>query len=187
MYNNLDYYKHKEDKVEKLTGPMCKWKDHDENDWKDTYDECSEKNGHKKCDWKHHDKYDWENDHKKCDSKYQDKYVTNGSQTHTHEFLGSTKLASEEEGEEVHNHRFAGVSSEVILVPGGHVHQILVNTDFFDHLHEVGVRTGLQIPVGNGKHVHFAEGNTTFNDGHCHKFQFATLIEAPLLPEEDCP
>lgn len=111
----------------------------------------------------------------------------NSGQSHTHEFLGSTKLAAEEEGEEIHNHRFAGVSSEVILVPGGHVHEILVNTDFFDHLHEVGVRTGLQIPVGNGKHVHFAEGNTTFNDGHCHKFQFTTLIDAPLLPEEDCP
>lgn len=140
-------------------------------------------NGYDECNWKGHDDYDWKKDNKK--------YENNSAQTHTHEFLGSTKLASEEEGEEIHNHRFAGVSSEAILVPGGcpgdHVHQILVNTDFFDHLHEVGVRTGLSIPVGNGKHIHFAEGNTTFNDGHCHKFQFATLIEAPLLPEEDCP
>ncbi|KAF1085142.1 YmaF family protein [Sporotomaculum syntrophicum] len=106
-------------------------------------------------------------------------------QTHTHEFLGSTKLA--EEGEDRHNHRFAGVTSEIILVPGGHIHAMVVNTDFFDHLHEVPVRTGLQRFVGNGKHVHFAEGNTTFNDDHCHKFQFATLIDSPLLPEEDCP
>lgn len=58
-------------------------------------------------------------------------HSNNSGQTHTHEFLGSTKLASEEEWEEIHNHRFAGVSSEVILVPGGHVHEILVNTDFF--------------------------------------------------------
>ena len=107
------------------------------------------------------------------------------TQSHTHEFPGSTKLA--EECDERHNHRFAGVTSEAILVQGGHVHEILVNTDFFDHHHEVGVRTGLPIDVGGGKHVHFAQGNTTFDDDHCHKFEFATLIEAPLLPQKDCP
>ena len=34
------------------------------------------------------------------------------SQTHVHEFQGSTRIAEEEE--EPHNHRFAGVSSQVI-------------------------------------------------------------------------
>ncbi len=112
------------------------------------------------------------------------------TQTHNHEFLGSTKLA--EECDERHNHRFAGVTSQVIPVPGGHVHEILVNTDFFDHHHEVGVRTGLPIvvnpedPEPQQKHVHFAEGSTTIDDDHCHRFMFATLILAPLLPEEDC-
>ena len=120
-----------------------------------------------------------------CDCNKPNHNNNGGQQTHTHEFLGSTKLA--EEGEDRHNHRFAGVTSEEIRIQGGHVHELLVNTDFFDHLHEVGVRTGLQIPVGNGKHVHFATGNTTFNDGHCHKFQFATLINSPLLPAEECP
>ncbi|TDT61057.1 YmaF family protein [Fonticella tunisiensis] len=101
-------------------------------------------------------------------------------QTHVHEFLGSTRLA--ERGEERHNHRFAGVTSEVIPLPGGgHKHAILTNTDFFDHLHEVGVETGPAIPVGNGKHVHFVEGETTIDDGHFHEFVFATLIESPLL------
>ncbi|WP_425440881.1 YmaF family protein [Sporolituus thermophilus] len=42
-----------------------------------------------------------------------------------------------------HNHRFAGVTSEVILFGDSHVHEISTNTDFFeDHHHEVGVRTG---------------------------------------------
>ncbi len=102
------------------------------------------------------------------------------AQTHTHEFLGSTRLA--EEGEDRHNHRFAGVTSEAIPREKSHVHAILVNTDFFEeHLHEIGVETGLAIPVGGGKHVHFVKGITTLDDGHVHKFVFATLIENPLV------
>lgn len=108
----------------------------------------------------------------KCDN-------TEETQTHVHEFLGSTQLASE--NNETHNHRFAGVTSQVILVPGGHVHTYLTNSDFFDHLHEVSGTTGLQILVGGGKHVHFDCGTTTFNDGHDHNFQFATLIDSPLV------
>lgn len=101
------------------------------------------------------------------------------TQTHVHEFLGSVKIA--ERQEEPHNHRFTGISSEEIIVPGGHVHEILTKTDFYEnHFHEVGVRTRLQIPVGNGRHVHFAQGTTTLNDGHNHDFQFATLIENPI-------
>lgn len=49
------------------------------------------------------------------------------------------------------------LTSEMILAPGGHVHEFLVNTDFFDHHHEVWGRTGLQIDVGDGKNVHFAK------------------------------
>ncbi|HBP63010.1 MAG TPA: hypothetical protein DD730_01765 [Desulfosporosinus sp.] len=103
-----------------------------------------------------------------------------GTQTHVHEFLGSTKLA--EEGDDRHNHRFAGVTSQKIPQScGGHKHALLTNTDFFEnHHHEIGVITGLAIPVGNGKHVHFVDGNTTLDDGHFHLFQFTTLIESPL-------
>lgn len=102
-------------------------------------------------------------------------------QTHVHEFTASTKLA--EEGQERHNHRFAGVSGEVIPVGNSHVHEIqLTNTDFFDHFHKIRkIRTGLAIPVGNGKHVYFVRGMTTLNDGHVHRFNFATLIQKPLI------
>lgn len=103
------------------------------------------------------------------------------TQTHVHEFLGSVKLA--EEDDDRHNHRFAGVTTEVIpLKHGGHKHAFMVNTDFFDHHHEVAGETGPAIKVGNGKHVHFAEGKSTCVDKHFHNFQFATLIESPLLP-----
>lgn len=106
-------------------------------------------------------------------------------QTHTHEFLGSTMLA--EENNEIHNHRFAGVTSEEIRHSGGgHIHGIFTNTDFFeDHLHEIAVETEPATPVGNGKHVHFVRGTTTTDDGHEHDFQFATLIENPIA-ENNC-
>jgi hypothetical protein len=41
-------------------------------------------------------------------------------------------------------------------------------------------KTGLAIPVGDGKHVHLVTGETTENDGHVHEYIFATLIESPL-------
>lgn len=111
------------------------------------------------------------------------------SQSHTHEFLGSTMLA--EECKKRHNHRFAGVTSEAIPVkgggPGNHVHEILVKTDFFDHYHKIKVKTGPPVYVGGGKHVHFVQGKTSLDDDHWHKFVLATLIEAPLDWHKDCP
>lgn len=103
------------------------------------------------------------------------------SQSHVHEFLGSVKLA--EQGEDRHNHRFASVTSEVIPIKNkGHKHAFMVNTDFLDHHHEVAGETGPAIFVGNGKHIHFASGQSTIDDNHFHEFQFATLIDSPLLP-----
>jgi hypothetical protein len=114
-------------------------------------------------------------------------------QTHVHEFEGSTKLA--EFDEDVHNHRIAGISGEVIKIPGGHIHKIWTRTDFFDHFHYIQQLTGPAIYVENDKemdeshcddpHVHFVTGVTTMNDGHRHEFQLATLIDSPLLPEAD--
>ena len=102
-------------------------------------------------------------------------------QRHVHEFTASTKLA--ESGADRHNHRFAGVTGQAIKVGNSHVHEIdLTNTDFLNHFHKVKkIRTGPAIPVGYGKHVHFVTGMTTLNDGHVHNFNFATLIQKPLV------
>ncbi|APQ74068.1 YmaF family protein [Clostridium botulinum] len=102
-------------------------------------------------------------------------------QTHVHEFLGSTRLA--EIQTEPHNHRFAGVSGQAIRSGNSHVHRITTNTDFFNHFYMINVLSGPAIPVGNGRHVHFVSGVTSFNDGHRHEFIFATLIEAPIFEE----
>lgn len=111
-----------------------------------------------------------------CDEKDPDDNCPD-IQTHNHEFAGSVMIA----GKIPHNHRFAGVTSEAIPYRRSHVHAILVNTDFFfNHYHELGIRTGPAIDVGNGKHIHLAEGETTENFGHDHDFIFTTSIENPL-------
>jgi hypothetical protein len=56
-------------------------------------------------------------------------------QTHTHEFEASTMLA--EQDDERHNHRFAGVTSQAIRVPGGHI----VNALYFSKV--IKARTGI--------------------------------------------
>lgn len=160
----------------------------------------------KRCDEKK-DKYD---DRYEEDMRYdgrseedwwnkEDKCKKEEEQTHVHEFEGSTKLA--EECCERHNHRFAGVSGEEIKIPGSHVHRVYTRTDFFDHFHFICRLTGPAIYVDcdddwddkkgwkkkERKHVHFVKGMTTCNDGHMHEFQFATLIESPLLPQPKWP
>jgi YmaF family len=103
----------------------------------------------------------------------------NFGQSHVHEFLGSTQLAGPTAL--THNHRFAGVTSEVIPRGNSHVHNILVNTDFgVGHLHEVGITTGPAIPVGEGRHIHLVTGVTTIDANHVHEYVFTTLIEDPL-------
>lgn len=103
-------------------------------------------------------------------------------QKHTHEYLGSVKIA--EPVDDPHNHRFAGVTGEAIFVDAcdkQHYHLLDGRTDFYEeHFHIVADRTGFAIPVGNGRHIHFVEGTTTNNDGHFHEFQFATLIDNPI-------
>jgi hypothetical protein len=122
------------------------------------------------CEKRHHHDIEKKHDCKK-------------EQTHDHEFLGSTRLAELED--DPHNHRFAGVSGPEIKVPGGHIHMVSSRTDFFDHFHEFTARTGLQKPVGDGRHVHFVEATTTENDGHTHDLIFATLIDAPIFEKEE--
>ena len=117
-----------------------------------------------------------------CEKKHEDNCCKKEKQIHDHEFLGSTRLA-ELGSEDAHNHRFAGVSSPAIPVQGGHVHKVKSRTDFFDHFHEFEATSGLPIPVGGGRHVHFVKAKTNVVDDHFHELIFATLIEAPIFEE----
>ncbi len=100
------------------------------------------------------------------------------AQRHVHEIVGSVMIA--QPLEEPHNHRFAGVSGEAILIPGGHVHQVEIRTDFYeDHFHLIVGQSGPAIPVGD-RHVHFVMAQTTVQDEHAHEFRVAALIEDPI-------
>ncbi|WP_286672885.1 YmaF family protein [Anaeromonas gelatinilytica] len=112
-------------------------------------------------------------------------------QTHVHEFLGSTMLSAPEDSPNLlHNHRFAGVTGPVIERPGGHVHILSVNSDFFfNHFHEIEVETGPPILVKdqNGNiigHVHGFTGVSSCVFFHDHNFKGSTLIENPIAMEE---
>lgn len=99
-------------------------------------------------------------------------------QTHVHEIVGSVEIA--EPGRDAHNHRFATVSGEAIYHDCDHVHNVVFRTDFFeDHFHEFCGTTCGAIEVGD-RHVHFLESFTSVEDGHCHNFRVATLIEDPI-------
>ncbi len=99
--------------------------------------------------------------------------------THTHELLGSVKIA--EPQEDPHNHRWATVTSPAI--PCGrndHFHEVKTRTDFYeDHFHEIFARTGGAIWVGD-RHVHFLMGKTTVVDGHDHDYRAGTMIDDPI-------
>ncbi|MGE5372332.1 MAG: YmaF family protein [Solirubrobacterales bacterium] len=93
-----------------------------------------------------------------------------------HEFEGTVRVVED------HNHRFAGVSSQVIPFGSSHYHKIRTKTDFYeDHFHLIVRNTGLAKDVGGGRHVHFLnDGLTTTADGHHHPFRLATLIQDPI-------
>lgn len=108
------------------------------------------------------------------------------TQKHVHEFVGSVRLA-ELNSDDVHNHRFAGVSGQAIPCKGSHIHRIATRTDFFnDHFHIIDVFTGPAIHVGKDRHIHFVYAVTRESDGHRHAFIVATLIENPIGDNNHC-
>lgn len=95
-------------------------------------------------------------------------------QLHTHEFQGSTFATGA-----CAAHRFAGVSSEAIVLPdGGHVHTVCSNTTYNGHFHVLELQTSRAIETCDGQHVHFIRGEASVNEGHSHIVQAATMISA---------
>lgn len=142
---------------------------YDKNDYDEDEDSSYDLKYNDKCNNKCHDKH-----HGNC--RYQ---CNDECQSHVHEYLGSTKIA--EENEDPHNHRFAGVTSEAIPCGKSHVHQLLGNSDFYEeHHHEVAARTEEAVWLEDGRHIHFVRGTTTCDDRHVHDFIFATLIDNPI-------
>jgi hypothetical protein len=132
---------------------------------------------------------DRDRDRDRCRDRDREENENNNG--HVHEFLGSTMLAAEPDNNrnQLHNHRFAGVSGPARPFRGSHVHVIRTRTDFFDdHFHEIDVISGIAIPVFNENHreighVHGFSGTTTVEERHTHDFKGATLIEDPISRE----
>lgn len=111
------------------------------------------------------------------DDCYGDFRERNRMRNHVHEFLGSTSINDNRP----HNHRFAGISGRAIPWGRSHVHEITTRTDSTDgHFHFIRDVSGEAINVGNGRHIHFVRGLTSFDDGHRHRYIFGTLIENPI-------
>ncbi|ASN04661.1 YmaF family protein [Virgibacillus necropolis] len=82
---------------------------------------------------------------------------------HTHGHGGATTC------DDGHVHLHPGVTSTPIETSEGHVHKMWGNTTFDDkHIHYYEVYTSPPIPLPGGYHVHYAEIETTENDGHTH-------------------
>jgi hypothetical protein len=103
-------------------------------------------------------------------------------ETHVHEVIGSVRLAGL--NNDLHNHRFTGITDEEIPIIGGHIHKLYITTDFYDnHFHSINVKTGPAIAVSddqNARHVHFIDADTDIEDLHFHGLTVATMIENPI-------
>lgn len=110
------------------------------------------------------------------DTNLTDYYSCQGQ--HVHEFEGSTVFSGMPDN--CHNHRFAAISGEAIPADGSHYHNLSFRTDTYGtHFHEFYGSSSLAIPIGDGRHVHFAKSCTTESDGHTHEFRISTLINDP--------
>ena len=99
---------------------------------------------------------------------------------HVHEVIGSTFIA--ERCNDPHNHRIAAVSGKAIPFMDSHVHNITFRTDSYDgHYHEFCGTSSPAIPVGDGRHVHFAKAYTSYADGHAHEFRLASRSDQRML------
>ncbi|MBP2638081.1 MAG: YmaF family protein [Firmicutes bacterium] len=107
---------------------------------------------------------------------------------HVHTYLTEVDVADE------HQHIIMGVSGPAKEKGRSHVHRIHGRTSFISeedeggHWHIDDVMTGPAIEMPEGHHVHFFEGMTSEEDGHCHSFSGVTGL-GPCLDmdtEDEC-
>lgn len=93
---------------------------------------------------------------------------------HVHTYITEADVADE------HQHTIMGVSGPAKEKGSSHIHRIHGRTSFISeeeglgHWHTEDVMTGPEIEMPDGTHVHYFEGMTSKDDGHCHSFAGAT-------------
>jgi len=105
---------------------------------------------------------------------------------HVHTYITEVDVADE------HQHIIMGVSGPAKDKGRCHMHRIHGRTSFIceegegGHWHTEDVMTGPEIEMPDGNHVHYFEGMTSEDEGHCHSFSGATgLVPCCDLDTED--
>ncbi|WP_425060374.1 hypothetical protein SCACP_10650 [Sporomusa carbonis] len=126
------------------------------------------------------------------DRKHNYHHHNDQSCIHVHTYLLDVDVADD------HQHIVMGVSGPAREKGMSHVHRIHGRTSFISeegeegHWHMEDVMTGPAIDMPDGNHVHYFEGVTSKDDGHCHSFSGATglgpseLLEMEEYDEDDC-
>lgn len=107
----------------------------------------------------------------------------NCAMPHVHTYLLEADVADD------HQHIIVGVSGPARERGRTHIHRIHGRTSFISeengegHWHTEDIMTGPAIEMPEGTHVHYFEGVTSKDCGHCHSFSGAT----GLGPSTFCP
>ena len=118
---------------------------------------------------------------------HHDEYET---MPHVHTYLTEVDVADE------HQHIIMGISGPAKEKGRSHVHRIHGRTSFISeedeggHWHSDDVMTGPAIDMPEGTHVHYFEGMTSEDDGHCHSFAGVTglgpCLDMDTDTEDEC-
>ncbi len=103
------------------------------------------------------------------------------SRNHNHTFLALTDVTRS------HQHTIVGTTSPAIYANSSHVHKISVRTSYeprdgASHWHLVDVVTGPPIEVPGDEHIHYFDGETSYDVGHRHCFDNVTAAAS----DSDC-
>lgn len=101
---------------------------------------------------------------------------------HVHMFNLESDVADE------HQHVIQGISGPAVYRNGCHVHCVNGRTSFLaecdhGHWHAYDIMSGPNEEMPDGTHTHYFNGDTSYNDGHCHSFADVTGL-APDMEEE---
>lgn len=104
---------------------------------------------------------------------------------HVHTFNTEADVACE------HQHIIQTVSGPARDSGNSHVHRVRGRTSFSTegreegHWHWFDVVSGPAIDMPGDTHTHFIDGETSYNDGHCHTFSNVAGIAPDMEEDED--
>lgn len=104
---------------------------------------------------------------------------------HVHTMMAETEVSDD------HQHVLMTVSTPARVAGGSHVHRVRGRTSFFSgddtdgHWHWFDTVSGPAIAMPNDMHTHYIEGDTSYDDGHCHAFDAVLGLAADMDDSDD--